>query len=198
MPPRPDRVRGPAGGPWRPDGDGGNLVDAAGEYGVAILTPRPIVSCDHVRFSWVDGWEQRGLLDVVVQLGERPIRVLNTHLHVGGAGREDEAHVQREGSATALARRVRRSDIPAVLVGNVNADPSSPELRLLGFLTDAWAEKGEGRGTTIPASPFEEPQERIDAILVDGRLLVRECAVIRETQLASDHYPVEAELAFVP
>lgn len=53
---------------------------------------------------------------------------------------------------------------------------------------------------TIPASPWYDPSARIDAIFIDGRFSVRECAVIRtpETALASDHYPVVADLVFAP
>ena len=40
---------------------------------------------------------------------------------------------------------------------------------------------------------------RIDVIYADPRFLVRGCAVIRngETRLASDHYPVAADLVLV-
>lgn len=165
-----------------------------------MLTPHPIVHTVHNRFPIVHGWEPRGVLDVVVKVGNRPVQVLDTHLQVGFAGIDGDAGLQREDSARALVARMQRSSKPVELMGYFNADAGSPKLALLSIARDAWTEKGDGRGTTIPASPFEEPQERIDAILVDGRLLVRECAVIRtaEMQLASDHYPVEGDLALVP
>jgi endonuclease/exonuclease/phosphatase family metal-dependent hydrolase len=152
-----------------------------------------------VLFPRYEGWEPRGVLDVVVRLGERQIRVLNTHLQVDRGDGEDAA-MQREDSAQALALRMRGSSEPVVLMGDFNADPNDPELKPLSGLVDAWAEKGEGSGATIPAFPAEGPSRRIDAILVDQRLMVRSCAVIRSprTALASDHYPVVADLAFVP
>jgi endonuclease/exonuclease/phosphatase family metal-dependent hydrolase len=176
-----------------------NLVDDSGEYGVATLSSHPITESSHVLFPRCEGWEPRGVLDVVVRLGERQIRVLNTHLQVDRGDGEDAA-MQREDSAQALALRTRRSSEPVVLMGDFNADPGDPELRPLSGLVDAWAEKGDGRGATIPASPSEDPSRRIDAILVDQRLMVRSCAVIRtsRTALASDHYPVVADLEFVP
>lgn len=176
------------------------LIDHAGEYGLAVLTPHPIVASEWSRFPMVDGWEPRGVLDVAVQIGDRPVRVLNTHLQIGFDGRDGEAAIQREDSARALAMRIVQSDEPVLLMGDFNADPASPELAPLEIATDAWAEKGEGRGLTIPASPLEEPASRIDAIFVDGRFLVREFAVIRspETALASDHYPVVADLVLAP
>ncbi len=176
------------------------LIDDAGEYGLAVLTAHPIVASGWSRFPLIDGWEPRGVLDVVVQIGDRPVRVLNTHLQIGFDGRDGEAAIQREDSARVLALRMQASVEPAVLMGDFNADPASPELLPLSVATDGWAEKGEGGGMTIPASPFEEPSSRIDAIFVDERFLVRGCAVIRsqETALASDHYPVVVDLVIAP
>lgn len=174
-----------------------NLVDEAGEYGLATLSSHPVVASEHVLFPPMDGWEPRGLLDVVVDVGGLHIRVLNTHLQVGEGA---DARMQREDSAHSLALRMRRSSEPVVLMGDFNADPASPELAPLAFAVDAWADKREeGEGFTIPASPFSDPKQRIDAIYADRRFLVRGCAVIRngETQLASDHYPVVADLLLV-
>jgi endonuclease/exonuclease/phosphatase family metal-dependent hydrolase len=70
----------------------------------------------------------------------------------------------------------------------------------LALLTDAWAEGGDdGTGKTIPASPFAEPHARIDVIYVNEMLRVRRSCVVRNdvTALASDHYPVVAELIIV-
>jgi endonuclease/exonuclease/phosphatase family metal-dependent hydrolase len=176
-----------------------NLVDNSGEYGVATLSSHPITASSHVLHPRCEGWDPRGVLDVVVRLGERQIRVLNTHLQVD-RGDDEDAAIQREDGAQALALRMRGASEPVVLMGDFNADPGDLELRPLSGLADAWAEKGEGSGATIPASPAEDPSRRIDAILVDQRLRVRSCAVIRtpRTALASDHYPVVTDLAFVP
>lgn len=179
---------------------GPNLVDEEGEYGIAILSRHPFVAVDHIRFPEVTGWEPRGLLDVVVRAGGRELRVMNTHLQVGGRGNDQEARSQREDSAQAIALRARQSEMPVVVMGDFNADPAPGELSPLATFTDAWQEKGEGPGETIPATPFGDARARIDAILVGSGLFVRECAVIRtpETMLASDHYPVVADLAFAP
>lgn len=174
-----------------------NLVDAAGEYGIATFSPHRIVVSEHSRFPRFDGWEPRGLLDMVIDVRGRHIRVLNTHLQVGEG---EEARTQREDAANVIALRMRGSIEPVVLMGDFNAEPSSPELRPLAESLDAWAEKGGGDGgRTIPASPFENPTGRIDAIYVDQSFIVRDCAVIRtpETELASDHYPVAADLVLV-
>lgn len=174
-----------------------SLVEEAGEYGVATFSPHAVTHVEHVRFPVSDGWEPRGLLETVVEIGGRPIRILNTHLQVGEA---EDARMQREDSARSIALRMRSSAEPAVLMGDFNADPSSPELQPLAFASDCWVEKGEeGSGFTILASPFDEPANRIDAIYTDPRFLVRACAVIRtlETRLASDHYPVAADLVLM-
>src|SRR5699024_6630878 len=41
-----------------------NLVDHAGEYGIATFTPHAIVSTEHVRFPPSGNLEPRGMLDV--------------------------------------------------------------------------------------------------------------------------------------
>ena len=176
------------------------LVDGAGEYGLAVLSAHPIVASAWSRFPTVNGWEPRGVLDVLVKVGEHPVRILNTHFQVGFNGRDGEAVLQRADSARALSMRMGSSVEPAVLMGDFNAEPASADLSPLAVVTDAWAEKGEGTGKTIPASPFEEPSSRIDVIYLDAGLLVRGCAVIRspETALASDHYPVVADIVVAP
>lgn len=177
-----------------------NLVDDAGEYGVATLSRSPIVASEHVRFPVVDGWEPRGMLQVDIVPGGTSVRVMNTHLQVGNDGNDEEAALQRMDAATAIALRAKGLSNAVLLMGDFNADPGSEELRSLRFLSDVWEEKNaDGGGATFPASPFEESNQRIDAIFASSEWLVRDVAVLvdAETKCASDHYPLVADLVLV-
>jgi endonuclease/exonuclease/phosphatase family metal-dependent hydrolase len=172
-----------------------NLVDGAGEYGVATLSRLPILEHEHVRFPSVDGWEPRGLLDVLVETEGVQIRIMNTHMQVGLDGDDTEAAWQREDAASGIALRARAAQEPVVVMGDFNADPLSPEFADLQRLTDAWAEQGRS-GLTFPSSPVREATDRIDVIFASQRWLVREVIVLdtTETRLASDHFPLVADL----
>jgi endonuclease/exonuclease/phosphatase family metal-dependent hydrolase len=99
---------------------------------------------------------------------------------------------------------------PAILLGDFNMMPSSPEYALLtgpagpdygripeyGLFVDALTAAGhkESEGITYPANDFEQAK-RIDHILLTSDLAGRvRRAWIDETADASDHQPVYAEL----
>ncbi|WP_202918231.1 endonuclease/exonuclease/phosphatase family protein [Streptomyces cavernae] len=97
------------GAPWSP-----------GAYGQAILSAAPMT--DLVRVEYPDGGsEDRGYMAVTTTVGDRPVRVFNTHL----AQRRQEA--VREGQIGVLAADVTRHD-RAILLGDFNAVPEAPEL----------------------------------------------------------------------
>lgn len=175
-----------------------NLVDDAGEYGVAMLSRLPILEHEHIRFPVVDGWEPRGLLDIVVEADGAQVRVMNTHMQVGLDGDDAEAAWQREDAASSIALRARAALEAVVVMGDFNADPLSQEFADLHWLTDVLAEQ-ESNGPTFPASPVREAIERIDVIFASQRWLVRDAIVLDmpETRLASDHFPVIADLVLV-
>jgi endonuclease/exonuclease/phosphatase family metal-dependent hydrolase len=175
-----------------------NVVGDDGHYGTSILSRLRVESCEHTRFPIVDTWEPRGLLDVVVDARGRGVRVLNTHLQVGFDGTDDVAALQRADAAEMIALRARAAGEPLVLMGDFNADPGAPELEALHVLTDAWAEQDDA-GFTFPALPAGKARERIDAIFVSKQWLVRDIAVLDtpDTRLASDHYPLVADLVLV-
>jgi endonuclease/exonuclease/phosphatase family metal-dependent hydrolase len=61
--------------------------------------------------------------------------------------------------------------------------------RLTAVLDDAWAEAGQGRGGTFPATT---PRTRIDYVLISPDL--RAAAAVVVDSRASDHRPVRADL----
>jgi endonuclease/exonuclease/phosphatase family metal-dependent hydrolase len=149
------------------------------QYGLATLSAFPIRSSVHTLLARPLGGEQRGLLAVVVDVGDRLVRVLNTHL-------EYAFQAERLEQVAAIADAVRNDSAPVVLLGDVNAGPSSPEVaRLLDVLSDAWAVAGAGAGFTFDAV---SPHARIDYVLVGDGVTVRWARVVRTH--ASDHRPV--------
>lgn len=153
------------------------------QYGTAILSDFPIRASRNTHLPRPEGGEQRGLLEAVVNVRGVRVRVADTHLQHTSAV-ERTAQVQRIMDLLAGARE------PIVLSGDLNAEPSAPELAPLWTrLEDAWTLGGSGDGFTIPA---EAPDRRIDFVVVTPDVRVDRAAVL--PSLASDHLPVLAEL----
>lgn len=181
-----------------------NHADEPHEYGVAILSAFPIDSCENTFLPTPEGWEQRGLLEARVTVdGVGEVAVLDTHLQAGREGEQEEAVMQRTEQAVAVADRVAEIDVPIVLMGDFNANAEDAELGSLfdaGLgLQDAWAVGGDGSdGNTIPVDAAADPENRIDFIFASRAWSVLNATVIidDDTRIASDHYPVVAELQF--
>ncbi len=179
---------------------GGPPEEGSPQYGIALISRWPIVEHEHVLLPTPEGWEQRGALVAVVQAPDGGhIVVVNTHLQVDGSN--GAAADQRAESAGITAELVRNRRLPAVIMGDLNATPESSELRALrdersGF-QDCWVVANPGEmGLTIPASPDTGPEARIDYIFASCDITVRRVVVpvTSATRIASDHYPVVADL----
>jgi endonuclease/exonuclease/phosphatase family metal-dependent hydrolase len=186
---------------------GKNIDLQGGDYGNAVLTRFPIVSEGNRLLPLVDGGEQRGVLQVVLDVEGTQVLVLATHFD------HRRADAQRVASAEAMLAMLQAwGDRPAIALGDFNDVPGSATYHTLtagdrvpgaGFgntegragspspanttqsgLVDVWAAVGKGDGFTIPVAA---PTKRIDWILVRG--LVPESAEVLKTD-ASDHLPV--------
>ena len=153
------------------------------QYGTAILSAVPILDWDNTYLSRYEGHEQRGLLRARVVVRGVPVQVYNTHLqHNDAAERLDQCE--------AIKALIGTPDESVVLVGDLNAVPTAPEITtLLDGLIDAWEQAGIGDGYTIPS---ENPNRRIDYVLTSDDVVARTAAVV--TSDASDHLPVYADL----
>lgn len=190
---------------------GANLIhepddhaDAPHEFGVATLSRHPIVRYENQFLPTTIGWEQRGVLDtriLVPGIGE--IAVLNTHLQSNANGEQVEAASQRGAQARAIADLVARLDIPVIVLGDFNAESESGEIdSLIGpdsMLSDVWTIAGVGSGETIFNGAHGESIARIDYILVSPQFHVVSAEVIDDdrSRMASDHFPLVAELVFI-
>lgn len=159
------------------------------EFGVALLSRRPIVSFRNHEITRLstqaDDAEPRpmpGFLDAVVQVGRVTVRVLDTHLDYRP---DPQVRAQQVADMLEILGETTR---PVILLGDLNAPPDAPELTpLRARLRDVWT--GSGSGFTYPA---DAPVRRIDYILTSGHFAVLDVRVL-DTR-ASDHRPVVADL----
>jgi endonuclease/exonuclease/phosphatase family metal-dependent hydrolase len=161
---------------------GKNLDHQGGDYGNALLTSRPIVSEGNRPLPNATAGEQRGVLQVVLDVDGTQVLVLTTHLD------HRRADADRVASADAMLGMLQTwGSGPVIAMGDFNDVPGSPTwTRLTTILSDVWATVGKGDGFTIPV---EAPTKRIDWILVRG--VEPLSAEVLKTD-ASDHLPVAA------
>ncbi|RJK92829.1 metal-dependent hydrolase [Vallicoccus soli] len=154
------------------------------QYGTAVLSDRPILEARNTLLPRTGGREQRGVLEVLVNVRGVPLRVFGTHL-------QHDSQQERLLQVAALKEVIGTPDESVVVVGDLNARPGTPEIdALLEDLVDAWAEAGVGDGYTLPA---EDPTARIDYVMHSGDVVARTAAVLATE--GSDHRPVVADLA---
>ena len=179
---------------------GANLFPSeGGEYGTAILSRWPFTESANHPLPSRSGLESRGRL--VAQIhgpdGQR-VQVECTHLHWGGHQRPVLGVIERHDQATALVGAERPAELPIVLLGDFNAQPEDRELEpLREAFTDAWAAIHPSEpGFTIPSHPTEPPDRRIDYLWLSAgiRCLGIEVVDTAVSRMASDHYPVIADL----
>ncbi len=196
--------------------------DASAELGNAVASRWPIVDREVARLPDAGDAETRVALAVTIDAPSGPVSFTCTHLnwrfHHGWV-RERQVRALGE----LVVRRRPRNGFPPILVGDMNAEPESTEMRYVRglhaledsslYLRDAWLEAGSGSDgvTWSNRNPYagaaREPDRRIDYIYVgspqrNGVGLVESCRVVcaaaREGVWPSDHFGVCAELRTEP
>jgi endonuclease/exonuclease/phosphatase family metal-dependent hydrolase len=163
------------------------------QYGNALLSRRPVLTSDVHRLP--GGGEPRSALRALIRTDTGALAVTVTHLSTRAADRASQA--------AALATLHAEPGPPAVLAGDLNAEPDARELDLLRKrLRDAWelaAERSDQAGTfslrrrdglTYPA---RRPRVRIDHVWVSSGVAVRDARVL-DGSAASDHHPLLVDL----
>jgi len=154
-----------------------------GRYGMAILSRCAIRRVDPVRLP--DGNEPRIALAVELDAPGGPLTLVNVHFD----------WVADDGFRYAQAQRVAgfldSLPTPYILAGDFNDRPHTRTLGLFRERAREAAKMGEQRFTFSANNPDRE----IDYVFVSGRdpWTVVEVAVVEE-KVASDHFPVVAEL----
>lgn len=163
-----------------------NITYQGGEYGNAVLTRFPVKRWQNTHYRMLRPGEQRGLLQLVLEISGREVLFMNTHIDY----RPDDA--ERLINADEIKAAIERAgDLPVILVGDFNTLPGTPtHEKIKRFLTDSWERVGQGPGFTIPAA---KPSKRIDYIFVSAAT-VEPLKMEVLSSPASDHLPVVADL----
>jgi endonuclease/exonuclease/phosphatase family metal-dependent hydrolase len=163
-----------------------NFHYQGGEYGNAVLTRFPIKRWTNRHYQMPGPGEQRGLLQVVLEVHGRELLLLDTHVDYQG----DDA--ERLLNAAEILEAVQAyGGRPMVLCGDFNDTPSSRmHQKVAQHFSDAWMTAGTGDGFTIPA---QRPRKRIDYIWTSKEPSIEALRVWVPISEASDHLPVMGE-----
>ena len=167
-----------------------NFHFGGGDYGNAVLTRFPVKAWKNHHYPMLHGGEQRGLLQLELDVHGVDLVLMNTHLDYNKKGDDSE----RWASLADIEKAIRAySGKLLLLCGDFNDTPDSRVYeRMSKTFIDTWAEAGSGEGFTIPA---EAPTRRIDYLWIskDSRLKPLKAWVPQSE--ASDHLPVAAEFS---
>ncbi len=169
---------------------GNNIRYQGGDYGNAVLSRFPIARHENLPLPSLRVGEQRGVLEVELELplpGQK-LLFLATHFDY----RPDEE--ERLASVQFINARIgAEPHQPAILAGDLNALPDTETLRRLATV---WTRASSEVLFTFPA---EKPVRQIDFILCRpaSRWKTIEFRVVEEA-VASDHRPIFAVLELLP
>ncbi len=166
-----------------------NFRFQGGEYGNAVLTRFPVKRWTNRHYKMLRPDEQRGLLQVMLELRGREMVFMDTHVDFRADDTERLANV-----AELLEVLLAYHGRPIILCGDFNDTPGSrTHQRLAQEFTDTWTVVGAGDGLTIPA---EKPRKRIDYIWLSKDAGIEPLKAWVPRSDASDHLPVVAEFRF--
>jgi endonuclease/exonuclease/phosphatase family metal-dependent hydrolase len=155
-------------------------MPGGGEFGNAVLSRGELISAQV--HALPGPGEPRTLLQTLVRLGDSAVHFHVTHLAAWGRWGRAARSVQISG----LVARLKQSDRPFILVGDLNAPPDAPEI---GTLMAAELFRMCGEDITFT---HRFMRQRIDYIFADPGWTTASYEVIRSGP--SDHWPVLVEL----
>jgi endonuclease/exonuclease/phosphatase family metal-dependent hydrolase len=153
-------------------------------WGNALLSRYPVVEWGWGDLPRAGKLIGRGYLWARLDVGEsEPLTVIVTHLH----HLVPDSQARQEQVVDLL--QFWNGEGYSIVLGDLNAEPGSPEMELIleAGLNDAWALAGDGDGYSYSSL---DPQKRIDWLWHTDDIRPIEIEVI-QTQ-ASDHMPVQA------
>ncbi|MEO8075291.1 MAG: endonuclease/exonuclease/phosphatase family protein [Acidobacteriota bacterium] len=175
---------------------GRSLDFDGGQYGIAILSRRPInfnqtfpLPVDPAQARSGGSHEPRSALLASLETLRGRLQIMTTHLD---SSNQDIYRLQEVPGLLNVVRPRRSDYTPVVLGGDFNAEPTSAVIQKLrdAGLRDAWIECGQGDGFTYPA---DHPAKRIDYVFITNPLRCTSAQVI-DTQI-SDHRPLLVTLS---
>lgn len=168
-------------------------------YGNAILTRLPIVGQDWKKLEPLDDY--RTALRVRVKVGDRPVDIVNTHLH-----HTPEGGAIRDRQIADLFAWLGERDAPLVILGDLNAALTNPEMtrlqapRFSSLLAGVHPDRAEQ--STLNTA-YGHRSDQIDHILVENAYFTPLVASISgdvpvgETW-PSDHFAVTGAVRIKP
>jgi endonuclease/exonuclease/phosphatase family metal-dependent hydrolase len=157
-------------------------------WGNAILSRYPILAYSRYNLPPRDLFILRGFIVALIDLGNgRQIKVIGTHFHhLEG---QTEIRQLQSGAILTFINSIDNNNI--VLLGDLNAEPSDPEITMLyqARFTDAAINLDPQLAYTFAS---DNPYQRIDYILVSSNLRTKIDYVKVPLSTASDHFPVFA------
>ncbi|MGH2379361.1 MAG: endonuclease/exonuclease/phosphatase family protein, partial [Candidatus Limnocylindria bacterium] len=155
------------------------------QWGNAVLSRLPVSDVRYISFARQPLLRHAPRGAVLFRVAD--VLVVATHLdHIAGASDVRQGQVRAILDAWAGAR-------PAIVAGDLNAAPDSPEMRML---SDAgFTDLAAAAGADQPTFPAREPTERIDYVWGIG---VVGSQVHTAVSTASDHRPVVVNIARAP
>ncbi|MFN7140219.1 MAG: endonuclease/exonuclease/phosphatase family protein [Limisphaerales bacterium] len=163
-----------------------NINYQGGEYGSGFLTRFPILQKTNYHYQMIRPNEQRGLLQMVLDVNGTKLAVMNTHIDWRPDDEERLLNVQEIKEAAD-----RYTGMPLLVIGDFNDDPGSrTHLSMKETFVDVWDLLGKGDGFTWHG---EERSKRLDYIFVRPSETITPITIQVVPADASDHNPVVAE-----
>ena len=164
-----------------------NFHYGGGEYGNAVLTRFPVLRWDNAHYQMLRPGEQRGLLQLVLDVNGRQLVFMNTHIDY----RPDDA--ERLLNAEEIKQVAKQcGNQPIILCGDFNDTPGSRmHLRMKALFVDSWERAGRGDGFTYSS---DKPRKRIDYVFVSNDTSLVPLKTWVPQSDASDHLPLVVEM----
>jgi endonuclease/exonuclease/phosphatase family metal-dependent hydrolase len=157
-------------------------------WGNAILSRYPILAYSRYQLPPSDLFILRGFIVALIDVGQgRQIKVIGTHFHhLEG---QTEIRQLQSGAILTFINNIDNNNI--ILLGDLNAEPSDPEITMLyeARFIDTVKNQDPHIAYTFTS---DNTQQRIDYILVSSDLASKIGAVRIPLSTASDHLPVVA------
>jgi endonuclease/exonuclease/phosphatase family metal-dependent hydrolase len=165
-----------------------NIFYQGGDYGNAVLTRFPIKKKKNTHYKMLREGEQRGVLQLVLDVHGKDLLFMDTHIDY----RPDDA--ERVINADELKQIVADAGkMPIILCGDFNDNPESrTHQKIEKFLSDTWQLIGQGNGLSYSSG---QPSERIDYIWI-SKTNIQPLKIEVLKSIASDHLPVLGEFRF--
>ena len=187
-----------------PEGDGPPDPGEEGDRGLAIVSPHPLRELARIALPDPEGRDTYLCLASEVQTPAGPFAFLTTHFALATARTEDRWHQKESVRRILVFCRTLSSQIPVVLTGDLNADPSQRSIRCLLGEEEIGGMRGEFQDAAVVATsspivtmPSHTPVVALDYIFVRGAN-VSACRAVgspnADGYYPSDHLGLIAEM----